>query len=79
MVPAIGIIGSLISRFKSKGMAYTLFITALVQFLIPVIALTISQKVAWGNAGVTGVFIINFFFVTLFVISALLFQHKSTH
>src|SRR3989339_627918 len=40
-IPAIGLIGSLISRFRPRGMALTLFTVALVQFLIPVVALII--------------------------------------
>jgi len=78
-VPAVGFIGSLISRFKSRGMARTLFLTASVQFLVPVVALIISPEVSWGNAGVIGVFAVNSIFVALFVVSALLFRRASTH
>lgn len=78
-VPAVGLIGSLISRLKPSGMARTLFAVALVQFLVPVIALIISPEVSWGNAGVIGVFIVNSVFVALFVASALLFRHASAH
>src|SRR3989344_5814997 len=72
-VPAIGLIGSLISRFKPRKMAYTLFAVALVQFLVPVVALIISPEVSWGNAGVIGVFVFNSIFALLFVGSGLLF------
>lgn len=72
-VPAVIVIGSLISRFKSRGMAYTMFASAFVQFLIPIVALIISKEVSWGNAGVVGVFLINIFFVLLFLISAINF------
>ena len=58
-VPAVLLIGSLISHFKPRGMARTLFATALVQVSIPVIALIISPEVRWGNAGVIGVFVFN--------------------
>lgn len=73
-VPAVGFIGSLISRLKPYGMMWTLFVTALVQFMVPVVALIISSEVSWGNAGVLGVFVVNFIFVLLFLTSALLFR-----
>lgn len=71
------LIGSFISRFKSRGMAYTLFATALVQFLIPMVALIISPEVSWGNVGVTGVFVVNSIFALLFAVSALLFRNAN--
>ena len=74
---AVGLIGSLISRFKPRGMARTLFATALVQVLVPVVALIISPEVSWGNVGVIGVFVVNSIFALLFVVSALLFLHAS--
>lgn len=76
-VPVVGLIGAIVSRFKSRGMMYTLFAAALVQFLVPVVALMISSEVSWGNAGVIGVFAINFFFVVLFALSALLFRRAA--
>jgi len=76
-VPAVGLIGSLISRFKPRGMARTLFAAALVQFLIPAIALIISPEISWGNAGVIGVFVVNSIFAALFLASALLFRRAS--
>jgi hypothetical protein len=76
-VPAVLLIGSLISRFKPRGMARTLFATALVQVLIPVVALIISPEVSWGNAGVIGVFVFNSIFAVLFIGSALLFRRAA--
>ena len=72
-VPATLLTGALISRFKSGGMARTLFVTALIQVLIPVVALIISPEVSWGNAGVIGVFVVNSFFAVLFAGSAFCF------
>ena len=72
-VPAVLLIGSLISRFKPRGMAHTLFATAFIQLLVPVVALIIAPGVSWGNAGVIGVFVANSIFVALFVGSGLLF------
>ena len=75
---AIGLIGSLISRFKPRGMTYTLFAAAVVQILIPIFALLIwPAQASWGEAGVIGVFVLNAFFAMLFVVSALLFRHAS--
>ncbi|MBI4708920.1 MAG: hypothetical protein HY764_01795 [Candidatus Portnoybacteria bacterium] len=77
-VPAVLLIGSLISRFRPRGMTRTLFATAIVQMLVPVFALFIwPAQTSWGNAGVIGVFIVNSIFAALFVISALLFLRAS--
>ena len=73
-VPAVLLIGSLSSRLKPRGMVRTLFAAALVQMLVPVVALFISPEVSWGNAGVIGVFAVNSIFALLFVASALLFR-----
>jgi len=79
-VPVILLIGSLISRMKPRGMARTLFATALVQILIPVVALFIwPAQTSWGEAGVIGVFVCNFIFVLLFAVSAMLFRRISTN
>ena len=75
---AVGLIGALISRFRPRGMARTLFAVALVQVLIPVFALLVwPAKASWGDAGVIGVFVINFIFASIFVVSALLFRRAS--
>jgi len=77
-VPAVLLIGSLISRFKPRGMTRTLFAAALVQILVPVVALFIwPAQASWGEAGVIGVFVVNAIFALLFVGSALLFRHAS--
>ena len=73
-VPAVLLIGSLLSRLKPHGMAYTLLTTAVVQILVPFFALLVwPAQTTWGEAGVIGVFIFNSFFAVLFVASALLF------
>ena len=78
-VLAVGFTGAVIARFESRGMARTLFATALAQALVPIIALIVwnPQVSSWGAAGVSGVFVLNAFFVLLFVGSALLFRHAS--
>ena len=74
---AVGVIGSLVARFKPRGMAHTLFAAALVQLSVPVIALIIWPQISWGGAGLVGVFVLNAFFAALFVVSALLFRHAA--
>ncbi len=78
-VLAVGIIGAIIARLEPRRMARALFATALAQALVPVIALSIwpPQVISWGAAGVFGVFVLNAFFVMLFVGSALLFRRAS--
>lgn len=76
-VPAVLLTGSLIACFKPRGMSYALFATALVQMLVPVIALIISPEVSWGDAGVMGVLLFNSIFAVLFVVSALLFRRAN--
>ena len=73
-VPFVILVGSFISLLKNRGMMYTLFTAAVVQASVPVVALIISPEVSWGNAGIMGVFVVNTFFVMLFVASALLFR-----
>src|SRR5690606_14094324 len=51
---AVGLVGSLVSRFKPRGMACTLSVATIVHMLVPVAALIISPEVSWGNAGVVG-------------------------
>ena len=72
-IPVALLTGALISRFKPRGMARTLFVVAIVQLLVPVTALIISPEVSWGNAGVIGVFVFNAIFAVLFAGSGLLF------
>jgi len=78
-VIAIGIIGAIIVRFQPHEMARAMFATALAQMLVPVIALIIwpPQVISWGAAGVSGVFVLNAFFVMLLVGSALLFKRAA--
>lgn len=78
VVFVVGLIGSLLARFKPRGMAVTLFTAALVQITIPVIALILWPRLSWGGAGITGVFLFNAFFAVLFALSALLFRHAGT-
>ena len=74
----VGLVGSLIARFKAKGMALTLFTAAITQMLIPVIALLIwpPPGTSWAP-GILGIFAMTAFFAILFVVSGLLFRRAS--
>lgn len=73
----VGLIGSLMSRLKPRGMASTLFAVAIVQMLVPVAVLFIwPAQASWSEPGVLGVFAINAFFAVLFVVSAWLFRRS---
>ena len=74
---AVGVIGAIIARFQPRGMSRASFATALVQLLVPVMALTAGMHqgpIGFGNPGVTGILILNGFFAAMFVGSALLFR-----
>ncbi|MBN1302048.1 MAG: hypothetical protein JW995_12615 [Melioribacteraceae bacterium] len=73
---AAGIIGAGFSRLRSKGMAYTMYATAIVQMLVPVIAFFIWRPTLDNPPGIVGVFMLNAFFAMLFLVSALLFRRS---
>jgi hypothetical protein len=80
LVVFIGIIGVGIARFRPRGMAWTLFATAIAQLLVPVIALFIGKSQARAlqdPPGFVGVLALNAFFAMLFVVSGLLFRHSA--
>lgn len=68
-------IGSALANLSPRGMSRTLFVTALVQALVPVIALIIWKPDF--SPGVIGVFVFNVFFVVLFLVSGILFRNAS--
>ncbi|NNF33787.1 MAG: hypothetical protein HKN68_06745 [Saprospiraceae bacterium] len=74
----VGFIGALISRFKAKGMAKTLFVVAAVQMLVPVSALIIwpPPDTSW-SPGIFGVFWMCAFFAMLFMVSGFLFNRAA--
>lgn len=74
LVIGVGILGSILSRFKPKGMAYALYATAGAQVLVPFVAILIWPELSWGAAGMVGVIILNGFFAFLFILSAILFN-----
>jgi hypothetical protein len=75
-VLAVGIIGAIIVRLQSHGMARALFATALAQALVAVIAL-ITGMDQYPGSSVSEIVNLNVFFVALWVGSALLFRRAS--
>ena len=75
-VLAVGIAGAFVARFRPQEMARALFATALAQALVAVIALIFGLG-SGSPPGVLGILILNGFFVSLFVGSALLFRHTA--
>ena len=76
-VLAVGSIGAMIARFQPQGMARALFATALAQMLVPMIALIVWRPSLDDAPGIVGVFMLNAFFVMLFVVSALFFRRAA--
>lgn len=76
-VLGVGLIGALIARFRPHGMARALFMMAIAQGLVPVIALMTAMPDMMEPPGVVGVFGLNAFFALLFVGSAMLFRRAS--
>lgn len=75
----VGFIGAGIARFRPRGMVRALFVTALAQMLVPVIALFIWRPSFDDPPGIVGVFMLNAFFAALFVVSGLLFGRAAQH
>ncbi len=74
VVLAIGLLGAALARLRPAGMSRALFATAIAQFLVPVVAM-----IVWRPdfaPGVVQVFVLNFCFVTMFAVSAILFRHS---
>lgn len=74
-VLAIGIIGTIIARFRPPGMARVLFATALAQALVAVIA--VIAELGSPLSPPVEILALNGFFVALFVGSALLFRYAA--
>ena len=68
----IGFSGAIISRLQPKGLALTAFIMAIAQFMVPIIAYLVWRPDF--DPGVIKIFILNGFFVMLYIGSALLFR-----
>lgn len=75
-VVAIGIIGALIAGFKADGMVITLFVAAFAQALIAAVAI-VGGYYQSPPSSVMEILSVNGFFVTLWIVSALLFRYAS--
>ena len=76
-VLGIGIIGALLSRFKSQGMSFAMFGMAFSIALIAGVALLRGAYQLPGSS-VAEILGLNGFFIMLFVVSGLLFKHAAT-
>ena len=75
----VALAGSILSRFRARGMYYTLIVAAIVQMLVPVTAFFIwPPPAASWSPGVLGVFVLSGFFALIFLLSGLLFKKVST-
>ena len=74
---AIGVVGAVVARLHTLGMARTLFIMAITQGLITGIALVMGLGLPWS--GPAELILLNGFFVAMFAVSGWLFivQHES--
>ena len=72
-VLAVGITGAIVARFRPRGMDRALFAAALAQALVAAIALIFGLGYPWSPP--LEILVLNGFFVSLFVGSALLFRH----
>ena len=76
-VLAVGLIGGGMARLQARGMAKAMFCTALAQVSAPGIALLIWRPSLEEPPGLVGIFILNGFFATLFMVSGLLFKRDA--
>ena len=74
-VLAVGIVGTLIARFRPQGMARALLATALAQAVVAVIALAAGLGRPWS--GPLELVLLNGFFVALFAGSAWMFSRAA--
>ena len=74
----VGLVGALLSNFRSRGLSRTLFSAAGVQMLVPVVALIIwPPSVMPWTPSIFGVFVLTAVFAALFLLSGLFFRKSS--
>ncbi|MBO6622178.1 MAG: hypothetical protein JJ892_14135 [Balneola sp.] len=74
IIPAVGLIGAFLSRFRSRGLCYTLCIMAVIPMVIAIIALPGYMQEPPHNSA-TQILGINMFFTVLFSLSAISFRN----
>ncbi len=78
-VVLVGLLGAAIARLRASGMAVALFVTAIAQMLVPLIALVFWKTHVAPGAAVPGLGL-NGVFIVLLAMSALLFRRAArTH
>ncbi len=75
-VLAVLILGAAIARMRADMMSRVMVATAFAQFLVPVAALLMSEQDF--SPGVLQVFVLNGFWVVLFLFSAIMFRNAAT-
>jgi hypothetical protein len=70
----VGLVGTVLARFRSKPMSYVLYAAAVAQMLVPVAALIFWRSTLNEPPSLVGVFILNAFFAGLFALSGALFR-----
>ncbi|MDZ7756329.1 hypothetical protein [Rhodohalobacter sp.] len=75
LVIAVGVIGAFVSRFRSIGLGYTMFVMAATQSIIAITAL-ITGMADLPHSSVYEIVAVNGFFITLFLVAAMLFQYS---
>lgn len=75
-VIAVGIIGAFMARFRPQGMFIVMSAMAIAQATVAVIALYTGMAYVPGSS-VTEILGVNGFFITLFVVAALLFRYAA--
>lgn len=76
-VIAIGLIGLIVARFKTRALQYVLYAMAIAQAAVPVIAYFIWKPQFVSAINIVQVIGVNTFFVLLFAVSGLLFRQAS--
>lgn len=78
-VVLVGLVGAAIARWRASGMAVALFVTAIAQMLVPLIALVFWKTHVAPGAALPGLGL-NGMFIVLLAMSALLFRRAArTH
>lgn len=76
LVIGVGVMGAFIARFKAVGLMLTLLAMASVQAIITVVALFIGMNEV-PESSVYEILAVNGFFITLFVVAAMLFRNAA--
>lgn len=71
-----GLSGVALSRFQPAGMAKAAFATAAVTFVVPIVGVIL--KPSDFSPGILQVFMLNGFFVVMFIVSGLLFRQAAS-